>query len=73
MTVGPVRMPGNRMRILAGPRREPTASRHVQPPVTGVFFGVEIIPARLPAHAPFTMVLSAMIAASTAEPSPGSQ
>jgi hypothetical protein len=52
VTADPVRMPGNRMRILAGRGASRRHHRHVQPPVTGVFFGAEVIPARLPRPRP---------------------
>ena len=63
-----VRMPGNRMRILVACGAGGGIAATFNAPVTGVFFGVEIILRELSADALFTVMLSAMIADAVAIP-----
>jgi CIC family chloride channel protein len=73
-TVGQwVRMPQNRMRILVACGAGGAIAATFNAPITGVFFGVEIILREFSIDALFTVMLSAMIADVTAEPFLGSR
>ena len=63
-----VRMPENRMRILVACGAGGGIAATFNAPITGVFFGVEIILRELSADALFTVMLSAMIADAVAIP-----
>jgi chloride channel protein, CIC family len=63
-----VRMPESRLRILVACGAAGGISATFNAPVTGVFFGVEIILREFSVDALFTVMLSAMIADSTAIP-----
>ena len=63
-----VRMPENRLRILVACGAAGGISATFNAPITGVFFGVEIILREFSADALFTVMLSAMIADITAIP-----
>jgi len=62
------RMPENRMRILVACGAGGGIAATFNAPITGVFFGVEIILRELSAEALFTVMLSAMIADAVAIP-----
>ena len=66
-----VRMPENRMRILVACGAGGGIAATFNAPITGVFFGVEIILRELSADALFTVMLSAMIADAGRDPVPG--
>ena len=66
-----VRMPENRMRILVACGAGGGIAATFNAPITGVFFGVEIILRELSVDALFTVMLSAMIADVVADPVPG--
>jgi CIC family chloride channel protein len=68
-----VRMPESRMRILVACGAAGGISATFNAPVTGVFFGVEIILREFSVDALFTVMLSAMIADITAIPFLGSR
>lgn len=68
-----VRMPENRLRILVACGAAGGIAATFNAPITGVFFGVEIILREFSIDALFTVMLSAMIADVTAEPFLGSQ
>jgi len=68
-----VRMPENRLRILVACGAAGGISATFNAPITGVFFGVEIILREFSIDALFTVMLSAMIADITAEPFLGSR
>ena len=68
-----VRMPENRMRILVACGAGGGIAATFNAPITGVFFGVEIILRELSADALFTVMLSAMIADAVAIPFLGSR
>ena len=57
-----VRMPENRLRILVACGAAGGIAATFNAPITGVFFGVEIILRELSAEAVFTVMLSAMVA-----------
>ena len=63
-----VRMPENRMRILVACGAGGGIAATFNAPITGVFFGVEIILRELSVDALFTVMLSAMIADAVAIP-----
>jgi chloride channel protein, CIC family len=63
-----VRMPENRMRILVACGAAGGISATFNAPITGVFFGVEIILREFSVDALFTVMLSAMIADAVAIP-----
>jgi chloride channel protein, CIC family len=63
-----VRMPENRMRILVACGAGAGISATFNAPITGVFFGVEIILREFSIDAMFTVMLSAMIADAVAIP-----
>src|SRR5580700_468857 len=63
-----VRMPENRLRILVACGAAGGISATFNAPITGVFFGVEIILRDLSAEAVFTVMLSAMVADAVAIP-----
>jgi chloride channel protein, CIC family len=63
-----VRMPENRMRILVACGAAGGISATFNAPITGVFFGVEIILREFSIDAMFTVLLSAMLADITAIP-----
>jgi chloride channel protein, CIC family len=63
-----VRMPENRLRILVACGAAGGIAATFNAPVTGVFFGVEIILREFSVDALFTVMVSAMIADVTAEP-----
>jgi chloride channel protein, CIC family len=68
-----IRMPENRLRILVACGAAGGISATFNAPVTGVFFGVEIILREFSVDALFTVMLSAMIADITAIPFLGSK
>ena len=68
-----VRMPENRMRILVACGAAGGISATFNAPITGVFFGVEIILRELSTDALFTVMLSAMLADAVAIPFLGSK
>jgi CIC family chloride channel protein len=68
-----VKMPENRLRILVACGAAGGISATFNAPITGVFFGVEIILREFSIDALFTVMLSAMIADITAEPFLGSK
>jgi CIC family chloride channel protein len=68
-----VRMPENRLRILVACGAAGGIAATFNAPITGVFFGVEIILREFSIDALFTVMLSAMIADVTAEPFLGSK
>jgi len=68
-----VRMPENRMRILVACGAGGGIAATFNAPITGVFFGVEIILREFSIDALFTVMLSAMIADVTAVPFLGSK
>jgi CIC family chloride channel protein len=68
-----VRMPENRMRILVACGAGGGIAATFNAPVTGVFFGVEIILREFSVDAMFTVMLSAMIADAVAIPFLGSK
>ena len=68
-----VRMPENRMRILVACGAGGGIAATFNAPITGVFFGVEIILRELSADALFTVMLSAMLADAVAIPFLGSR
>jgi CIC family chloride channel protein len=68
-----VRMPENRLRILVACGAAGGIAATFNAPITGVFFGVEIILREFSIDALFTVMLSAMVADVTAEPFLGSQ
>jgi chloride channel protein, CIC family len=68
-----VRMPENRLRILVACGAGGGIAATFNAPITGVFFGVEIILREFSADALFTVMLSAMVADVTAEPFLGSK
>ncbi len=68
-----VRMPENRLRIMVACGAAGGISATFNAPVTGVFFGLEIILREFSVDALFTVMLSAMIADITAEPFLGSK
>jgi CIC family chloride channel protein len=68
-----VKMPENRLRILVACGAAGGISATFNAPITGVFFGVEIILREFSIDALFTVMLSAMIADVTAEPFLGSK
>jgi chloride channel protein, CIC family len=68
-----VRMPENRMRILVACGAGGGIAATFNAPITGVFFGVEIILRELSIEALFTVMLSAMIADAVAIPFLGSR
>ncbi len=68
-----VRMPENRLRILVACGAAGGISATFNAPVTGVFFGVELVLREFSVDALFTVMLSAMIADITAEPFLGSR
>ena len=68
-----VRMPENRLRIMVACGAAGGISATFNAPVTGVFFGVEIILREFSVDALFTVMLSSMIADITAEPFLGSK
>jgi CIC family chloride channel protein len=68
-----VRMPENRLRILVACGAAGGIAATFNAPITGVFFGVEIILREFSVDALFTVMLSAMIADVIAEPFLGSQ
>ena len=63
-----VRMPENRMRILVACGAGGAIAATFNAPITGVFFGVEIILREFSIEAMFTVMLSAMIADAVAIP-----
>ncbi|HEY1624443.1 MAG TPA: chloride channel protein [Streptosporangiaceae bacterium] len=63
-----IKMPENRLRILVACGAAGGIAATFNAPITGVFFGVEIILRELSADALFTVMLSAMIADITAIP-----
>ena len=63
-----VRMPENRMRILVACGAAGGISATFNAPITGVFFGVEIILREFSLDAMFTVLLAAMLADATAIP-----
>jgi chloride channel protein, CIC family len=63
-----VRMPENRMRILVACGAAGGISATFNAPITGVFFGVEIVLRELSVDALFTVMLSAMLADAVAVP-----
>jgi chloride channel protein, CIC family len=63
-----VRMPENRMRILVACGAGAGISATFNAPITGVFFGVEIVLREFSVDAMFTVMLSAMIADAVAIP-----
>jgi chloride channel protein, CIC family len=63
-----VRMPENRMRILVACGAAGGISATFNAPITGVFFGVEIVLREFSIDALFTVMLSAMLADATAIP-----
>ncbi len=65
-------MPENRLRILVACGAAGGISATFNAPITGVFFGVEIILREFAIDALFTVMLSAMVADVTAEPFLGS-
>ncbi|MGE5291004.1 MAG: chloride channel protein [Micromonosporaceae bacterium] len=67
-----VRMPENRLRILVACGAAGGIAATFNAPVTGVFFGVELILREFSIEALFTVMLSAMLADVTAEPFLGS-
>jgi CIC family chloride channel protein len=67
-----IRMPENRLRILVACGAAGGISATFNAPITGVFFGVEIILREFSVDALFTVMLAAMIADITAEPFLGS-
>jgi chloride channel protein, CIC family len=68
-----VKMPETRLRILVACGAAGGISATFNAPITGVFFGVEIILREFSVDALFTVMLSAMIADITAEPFLGSK
>jgi chloride channel protein, CIC family len=68
-----VRMPESRLRILVACGAAGGIAATFNAPVTGVFFGVEIILREFSVDALFTVMLAAMIADITAEPFLGSK
>ena len=68
-----VKMPENRMRILVACGAGGGIAATFNAPITGVFFGVEIILRELSVDALFTVMLSAMIADAVAIPFLGSR
>ncbi len=68
-----VRMPENRLRILVACGAGGAISATFNAPITGVFFGVEIILREFAVDALFTVMLSSMVADVTAEPFLGSK
>ena len=68
-----VRMPEDRLRILVACGAAGGISATFNAPITGVFFGVEIILREFSIDGLFTVMLSAMIADITAEPFLGSK
>jgi len=68
-----VRMPENRMRILVACGAAGGISATFNAPITGVFFGVEIILREFSVDALFTVMLSAMLADAVAIPILGSR
>ena len=68
-----VKMPENRLRILVACGAAGGISATFNAPITGVFFGVEIILREFSVDALFTVMLSAMIADITAVPFLGSK
>ena len=68
-----IQMPENRLRIMVACGAAGGISATFNAPVTGVFFGVEIILREFSVDALFTVMLSAMIADITAEPFLGSK
>ncbi|HEY5361497.1 MAG TPA: chloride channel protein [Streptosporangiaceae bacterium] len=68
-----VRMPENRMRILVAAGAAGGISATFNAPITGVFFGVEIILREFSVDALFTVMLSAMLADAVAIPFLGSR
>ncbi|HEX4787461.1 MAG TPA: chloride channel protein [Actinospica sp.] len=67
-----VRMPENRLRILVACGAAGGISATFNAPITGVFFGVEIILRAFSVEAMFPVMLSAMLADAVAEPILGS-
>ncbi|MGE5285906.1 MAG: chloride channel protein [Micromonosporaceae bacterium] len=67
-----IRMPEDRLRILVACGAAGGISATFNAPITGVFFGVEIILRELSADALFAVMLAAMLADVTAEPFLGS-
>ena len=63
-----VRMPENRMRILVACGAGGGIAATFNAPITGIFFGVEIILREFSVDAMFTVMLSAMIADAVAIP-----
>ncbi len=68
-----MRMPENRMRILVACGAAGGISATFNAPITGVFFGVEIVLREFSIDAMFTVMLSAMLADATAIPFLGHQ
>ena len=68
-----VRMPENRMRILVACGAAGGISATFNAPITGVFFGVEIVLREFSIDAMFTVLLSAMLADAVAIPFLGSR
>ena len=68
-----VKMPENRMRILVACGAGGAIAATFNAPITGVFFGVEIILREFSIEAMFTVMLSAMIADAVAIPILGNQ
>ncbi len=68
-----VKMPENRLRILVACGAAGAIAATFNAPITGVFFGVEIILREFSIDALFTVMLSAMIADATAIPFLGSK
>lgn len=68
-----LKMPENRLRILVACGAGGGIAATFNAPITGVFFGVEIILREFSVDALFTVMLSAMIADITAEPFLGSR
>jgi CIC family chloride channel protein len=68
-----VRMPENRLRIMVACGAAGGISATFNAPITGVFFGVEIILREFSVDALFTVMLASMIADITAEPFLGSR
>ena len=68
-----VRMPENRMRILVACGAAGGISATFNAPITGVFFGVEIVLREFSIDAMFTVLLSAMLADAVAIPFLGDQ
>jgi CIC family chloride channel protein len=68
-----VRMPENRLRILVACGGAGAIAATFNAPITGVFFGVEIILREFSVDALFTVMLSAMVADATAQPFLGSR